>query len=136
MRKNPAERFRNSLEIIEYLPDEYKHSQKIWPIPKIYFAREKEFQKLKDFIEDENKNVALVISEKGMGKTYLIKKLIETLDDNNKIYFYLSSTEDRTSSFNLLFDLINQIERLIVERDFSTREEIIQKINNLKQNLF
>lgn len=132
LRKNPAERFRNSLEIIEYLPDEYKHSQKIWPIPKIYFAREKEFQKLKDFIEDENKNFALIISEKGMGKTYLIKKLIETLDDNNKIYFYLSSTENKTSSFNLLFDLINQIERLIVERDFSTREEIIHKINNLK----
>ncbi len=135
LKKNPQERLKNALEILDYLPEEYKHFQKIWPIPKIYFAREQELKTIIDFInsnETENR-VKLVISETGMGKSFLINKLLEYLDDQNLTYFDLNFSEEMSSSQDLLSNLVNQIERLLLHKNISSKAEIIEKIHHLKQ---
>lgn len=135
LRKNPQERLNNALEILDYLPKEYQHFQKIWPIPKTYFARDKELKTIIDFInssEVENR-IKLIISEAGMGKSYLINKLLDYLDDQNLTFFHLNYSEEMTSSQDLLFYLVNQIERFLLHKNIPSKPDIIEKIHQLRQ---
>jgi len=135
LEKDPDDRFQNSLEILELLPDDYERIKNIWYIPKIHFAREKELQELIEFSE-QNENTfstLFVISEEGMGKSFLIKKYVDHLDDKKNSYFFLNVSKEQSATYDVLSVLLNQIESFIRYRNFNEKEEISNKINHLKE---
>lgn len=134
LEKNPNDRFCNSLEIINHLPQAFREIKKIWPIPKIYFIRENDLHKLKSWIEDEKsdgKNL-LVLSEPGMGRSFLLKKYIEYLEDKGITFFFLKPSESQITSYNLLFELLNQIELFIRQSNINNKNELLDKISFLR----
>lgn len=135
LEKNPDDRFQNSLDILELLPDEYKRIKNIWYIPRIHFAREKELQDLIKFSDEIEKTVStlLVISEEGMGKSFLIKKFIEHLDYKKIDYFLLNVSKVQTSTYDVLSVLLNQIVVFTRFKNFDDKEEINKKINHLRE---
>lgn len=134
LRKNRDERFKNSLEIINYLPDRFREIKKIWPIPKIYFARENDLNKLKSWIENEHLDTVnlLILSESGMGRSFLLKKFVEYLEDKGETFFFLKPSENQITPYNLLFELLNQVEDFLLQSNLTNKNELIDKISFLR----
>ncbi len=135
LEKKPEDRFQNSLEILDLLPSEFKKIKNVWYIPRVHFAREEELKKLKEFSEDENNKTSsiIIVSEEGMGKSYLLKKFLDHLDYKLSNYFYINASKEQSSSYNILEVLLNQVERLIRLKFFNEKENFEQKINRLKE---
>lgn len=135
LEKNPEERFQNALEILDLLPSEFKKVKNVWYIPKVHFARGEELKKLKEFSEDENKKTSsmIIVSEEGMGKSYLLKKFLDYLDYNQSNYFYIDASKEQSSSYNILDVLLNQVEKFIRIKVFNEKEYFEQKINRLRE---
>jgi serine/threonine protein kinase/tetratricopeptide (TPR) repeat protein len=135
LEKNPDDRFQNSLQILELLPENFRQIKNIWYIPRVHFAREEELKKLKEFSKRENNNIStiIIISEEGMGKSYLLKKFLEHLNYKRSDYFYLNVLKDQSSNYNILDVLLNQIEKFIRLKNCEEKENFEQKIKRLKE---
>lgn len=129
--KNPDDRFKNSLEILKYLPFKFQKIKNIWPLPKILYSRRDELKKILKFFSDENLEYVslLLLSEEGMGKSFLVNKVIEYLDDNNLVYLIIKGEESKISHYNLLYLLVKQIEFILVQKRKIEHEDLIKKIN-------
>lgn len=136
--KNPAERFNNALEILDYLPEEFRQIQNYWPIPKIYFAREEEFKLLKQFVENQStdsKTTCLILSERGMGKSFLLDKFKSFIEETELSYLHLNVAEQQPQSYNLLHSLLLQIEQLFKIKNLRPDSLLSRNIELLK-NLY
>lgn len=135
--KNPDDRFKNSLEILNFLPDKFQKIKNLWPLPKILYSRKDELNQILKFFSNEGLEYVslLLLSEEGMGKSFLINKVIEYLDDNNFIYLCIKGEESKISHYNLLYLLVKQIEFILVQRNQIGHENLIDKIDFVK-NLF
>lgn len=133
--KNPAERFNNALEILNYLPEEFRQIQNHWPLPKIYFARKEEFKLLKQFVENRNadsKTTCLILSERGMGKSFLLDKFKSFIEETELSYLHLNVAEQQPQSYNLLHSLLLQIEQLIKIKNLRLDSVLSRNIELLK----
>lgn len=135
LEKNPEDRFQNALEILDLLPNEFRKIKNVWYIPRVHFARQEELQKLQQLSEADNRVPAsmIIISEEGMGKSYLLKKFLEHLDYKKIDYFYLNALKDQSSNYNILDVLLNQIEKFIRLKNFDEKEDFGLKIKRLKE---
>lgn len=134
LKKTPDERYKNTLEIIDYLPEKYQATIKVWPIPKIYLVRDNDFKKIQSWVEVDTLNSPnlLILSETGMGKSFLLKKFVEYLEDYDRAFFYLNPVENQLTSYNLLFALLDQVELFLSQKDILNKNELIDKISFLR----
>ncbi len=132
---SPENRFSNALEIIDFLPEEFRIVNKIWPIPKTFFAWEKEFQQTVEFTKttQQDYSTLLLISEKRIGKSFFLQKVVDYLSDANESYFYLTSSESEYSTDNFLLILLKKIENILNESQLSKKEILREKISFLKK---
>ena len=135
LEKNPENRFQNSLEILDLFPNDYRKVKNIWYIPQTHFAREKELNELKTLIEqrDENISTLIVISEEGMGKSFLLRKFFEYLVYKRIDCIFLSVSKVQPSSYNILDILLNQIENFLANKNYDEKDEFNRKIDQLRE---
>lgn len=82
--KNPKKRFSSSLEIIEELNQKITFEDKIsLSVPLKFIKREKPQNKIISFMEENSwGNIAVVIGEKGSGKTALLENIFQNNDNS------------------------------------------------------
>ncbi|MEJ5306442.1 MAG: tetratricopeptide repeat protein [Ignavibacteria bacterium] len=134
LEKNPDDRFQNSLQILDLIPENFRKIENIWYIPRVHFAREEELKKLKEFSKRENNNLStiIIISEEGMGKSYLLKKFIDHLENQRNIYFFLNVSKEQSSTYNILDVLLNQIEKIIRLKKFENEDNLKLEIKHVR----
>lgn len=134
LEKNPDDRFQNSLQILDLIPENFRKIENIWYIPRVHFAREEELKKLKEFSKRENNNLStiIIISEEGMGKSYLLKKFIDHLENQRNIYFFLNVSKEQSSTYNILDVLLNQIEKIIRLKKFENEDNLKLEIKRVR----
>ncbi|MBU1117127.1 MAG: protein kinase, partial [Bacteroidetes bacterium] len=104
--KNPTKRFISSLEIIEELNQKITFEEKIsLSIPLNFIKRDSPQNKLNAFLKENSwGNIAIIVGEKGSGKTALLENIFQ--NNNNSIFI---KPVKFNSSFNFWQQFFNQL---------------------------
>ncbi len=135
MAKKPEERFNNALEVIDYLPEEYRPKRKIWFVPKFIYPREEEFNNIKNFISGFTDKISklLIVGEEGTGKSFLISEVVNFLEESNLTYFQISPSQTASNRLNYIFSFIEQIKIVSKYKPNLSDEELDEEIRTLEK---
>lgn len=130
MRKNPEERYSNSLEIITELETDLPiQFENTWFFPKVLSTREEEVEEIHNYIrEGKNSqfNGYLIFGEEGTGKSLLIENIEQTLNDNNHSVYLVSNPQQSFRAYDYWLNLIQMIKEHL--RSSHANEENAQAV--------
>ncbi len=130
MRKNPDERYSNSLEILTDLGGDLQFKlENIWYFPKVLTTRKQEVETVENYVREGKEsalNGYLIFGEEGTGKSLLMENIEQSLIDDHHSVYLISTQQQSFRAYDYWLNLIQMIKEHL--RSSHSNEENAQAV--------